>query len=64
MAGETLKKRAFYRLGSTDIEDVKDILRQAIHHIDMQDKEIERLKKRNNKLERKYWQIKLKYEEE
>ena len=54
MAGITLKERAFETLGSKNIEHVKDVLKQAIHHIEMQDKQIERIKRKNDRLERKY----------
>lgn len=63
MAGITLKERAFWALSNKNIEHVKDVLRRAIHHIEMQDKQIERMKRKNDRLERKYWEIKLKYEE-
>lgn len=59
-----LTERAFDRLGSTNINHVKDIVRELIHHIELQDKQIEVLKRKNKRLERKYWEIKLKYEEE
>lgn len=63
MAGKTLKERALDILSNNNIEYVKDVLRQAIHHIEMQDKQIEIMKRKNDRLERKYWEIKLKYEE-
>lgn len=63
MAGKTLKERAFDMLHSTNINYVKEILNEAIHHIEMQDEQIERMKRKNDRLERKYWEIKLKYEE-
>lgn len=63
MAGKTLKERALDILSNNNIDYVKDVLRQAIHHIEMQDKQIEIMKRKNDRLERKYWEIKLKYEE-
>ncbi len=64
MSGINLKERAFEALHSKNIDYVKDILRRTIHHIKMQDKQIETMKRKNDRLERKYWEIKLKYEGE
>lgn len=62
MAGITLKERAFWTLNSTSEKAKEEIIRELIHHIEMQDKQIGTLKRKNDRLERKYWEIKLKYE--
>ncbi|MCI8272895.1 MAG: hypothetical protein HFJ55_02290 [Clostridia bacterium] len=63
MSGVNLKERAFWALNNTNIDYIKEILKRAIHHIEMQDKQIETLKRKNDRLERKYWEIKLKENE-
>ena len=70
MAGVKLIERAkwdlFTRWTNKEIElkRIRSIAKEMIRHIEMQDEEIERLKRKNNKLERKHWEIKLKYEKE
>ncbi len=62
MGKTNLKERGFDALRNSNIEYVKEILKETVHHIEMQDKQIERMKRKNDRLERKYWEIKLKYE--
>ena len=63
MAGKSLKERAFDILHSTNVIYKEEMIRELIHHIEMQDKKIGTLERKNSRLERKYWEIKLKYEE-
>lgn len=62
MGKTNLKERSFDALRNSNIEYVKEFLKETVHHIEMQDKQIGRLKRKNDRLERKYWEIKLKYE--
>lgn len=69
MAGVKLTERLWGYYGTWEdkefqIKQLTSYAKELIHHIEMQDKKIERLTRKNNKLERQYWEIKLKYEEE
>mgnify|MGYP003301331234 CR=1 FL=1 len=67
MSGKKLTQRVYSYLGNwTDkdfqLQQLKELSVELKNHIEMQDKKINQLNRKNNKLERKYWEIKLKYE--
>ena len=61
MAGKKLKERAYSELSCNDIGHLREFLKEIIHHIEIQDKQIAMLKRKNDRLECKYWEIKLRY---
>lgn len=64
MAGIKLIERGWWAITNKSLEYKNDMIRELIHHIEMLEKKIEQVEKRNAKLERKYWEIKIKYEDD
>ena len=69
MSGKKLTDRVYHYMGNWadqdhQLQQLKEFVIELKNHIEMQDKKINQLNRKNDKLKREYWEIKLKYEED